>query len=102
MPLRTGMEGLSKMNAKSLVVAGAAALLIVTGAITARADESAGSSQVKCMGINSCKGQGACASAKNDCKGTNSCKGQGWVQVSSAQECTSKGGTVMSEAKKPM
>lgn len=90
------------MNAKSLVVAGAAALLIVTGAVAARADESAGSAQVKCMGINSCKGQGACASAKNDCKGTNSCKGQGWVQVSSAQECTSKGGTVMSQQKKPL
>ncbi len=90
------------MNAKSLIVAGAAALLIVSGAITARADESAGSAQVKCAGANSCKGQGACASAKNDCKGKNACKGQGWVQMSSAQECTSKGGTVMTEPKKAM
>ncbi len=90
------------MNAKVVMIAGAAALLIVSGAVTARADESAGSATVKCMGINSCKGQGACASAKNDCKGTNSCKGQGWVQVSSAQECTSKGGTVMPAPKKAM
>jgi len=88
------------MNAKSLIVAGAAALLIVSGAITARADESAGSAQVKCLGINSCKGQGACASAKNDCAGHNACKGQGWVKVSTAQDCTSKGGTVMTAPKK--
>jgi hypothetical protein len=95
-------KGKSSMNAKSFVVAGAAALLIVSGAVSARADQSSGSAPVKCMGINSCKGQGACASAKNDCKGTNSCKGQGWTQASSAQDCTSKGGTVMTETKKPM
>jgi uncharacterized membrane protein len=90
------------MNGKSLIVAGAAALLIITGAVAARADESAGSAQVKCVGVNSCKGQGACASAKNDCKGHNACKGQGWTQMSSAQECTSKGGKVMTDSKKAM
>ena len=79
------------MNAKSIIVAGAAALLIVSGAITARADESAGSAQVKCMGVNSCKGQGACASAKNDCKGKNACKGQGWIEMLQ-NECKDQGG----------
>jgi hypothetical protein len=49
------------MNAKSFIVAGAAALLIISGAVAARADESAGSAQVKCMGANNCKGQGSCA-----------------------------------------
>ena len=87
------------MNAKSFIVAGAAALLIVSGAITARADESAGSATVKCVGVNSCKGQGACASAKNDCKGKNACKGQGWTKMSSAKDCTDKGGTVLTEKK---
>lgn len=87
------------MNAKSFIVAGAAALLIVSGAITARADESAGSAQVKCVGVNSCKGQGACASAKNDCKGKNACKGQGWTKMSSAKDCTDKGGQVLPEKK---
>jgi hypothetical protein len=88
------------MKAKTLVVAGAAALLLISGAVSARADESAGSSQVKCMGANSCKGQGACASAHNDCKGKNACKGQGMTMASSAQDCTSKGGTAMPEEKK--
>jgi len=90
------------MNAKSFIVAGAAALLIVSGAITARADESAGSAQVKCVGVNSCKGQGACASAKNDCKGKNACKGQGWVQMSSAKDCTDKGGQILPGKPKAM
>ena len=88
------------MNAKSFVIAGAAALLLVSGAVIARADESAGAAQVKCMGVNSCKGQGACATAHNDCKGKNGCKGQGMEKMSSAKDCTDKGGTVMSEEKK--
>jgi hypothetical protein len=52
-------------------------------------------SAVHCMGINACKGQGSCHSAKNACKGQNSCKGEGRVDVASADDCTSKGGTVM-------
>jgi hypothetical protein len=81
------------------VVAGAAALLIISGAVVARADDSAGA-KVQCMGVNACKGQGACATAKNDCKGKNGCKGQGMVKMSSAKDCTDKGGKVMSGDKK--
>jgi len=51
-------------------------------------------SAVHCAGINSCKGQGSCKSAKNACKGQNSCKGEGVVDAASADECTTKGGTV--------
>jgi hypothetical protein len=51
-------------------------------------------SAVHCAGINSCKGQGSCKSAKNACKGQNSCKGEGVVDTASADECTTKGGTV--------
>jgi hypothetical protein len=54
-------------------------------------------SGVHCMGINACKGQGSCHSAKNACNGQNGCKGEGRVDVASADECTSKGGTVMAE-----
>jgi len=86
------------MNPKAFVVAGAAALLIISGAIVARADDSAGA-KVQCLGVNSCKGQGACATAKNDCKGKNGCKGQGMVKMSSAKDCTDKGGKVMAPKK---
>jgi len=52
------------------------------------------SAAVQCMGINSCKGTGSCKSDKNGCKGQNACKGQGMSAAASAEECTSKGGTV--------
>ncbi len=83
------------MNAKNMLIASAVAMLFVTGAVNARADQSAGSDQVKCVGVNSCKGQSACKSAQNDCKGKNACKGQGFLKTSE-QECKDKGGTVAS------
>ena len=49
---------------------------------------------MKCSGINSCKGKGACKSATSSCKGMNDCKGKGWVEAS-AKECKSKKGTVV-------
>ncbi len=64
------------MNGKSLLIASAVAMLFVTGAVNARADQSAGADQVKCVGVNSCKGQG-------------------FVETS-AQECKDKGGAVSS------
>jgi hypothetical protein len=56
---------------------------------------------VKCMGNNSCKGKGACASAdgKASCAGKNECKGKGWTMVGSADECTKGGGTVVADKK---
>ena len=83
------------MNAKNVLIASAVAMLFVTGAVNARADQSAGADQVKCVGGNSCKGQSACKSTQNDCKGKNACKGQGFVQTST-QDCKDKGGTVAS------
>jgi hypothetical protein len=51
-------------------------------------------SAVHCVGVNACKGQGSCKGDKNACKGQNACKGMGFSEVASADECTSKGGTV--------
>lgn len=47
---------------------------------------------VHCMGVNACKGQGACKSAENSCKGQNACKGHGWEPMSE-KDCSAKGGT---------
>ncbi len=57
---------------------------------------------VKCAGINSCKGHGACAAAdgSHSCAGKNACKGQGWEKVKSEKDCTDKGGTVVKEEEK--
>lgn len=54
-----------------------------------------GGGSVKCFGLNSCKGQGTCATADHSCGKHTPCKGQGWMPVDSAEECTAKGGKVM-------
>jgi len=78
---------------KGLVLATATAALLASGfaATAATAD----STDVKCMGVNKCKGHGVCKSANNDCKGKNMCKGKGWMMEKSAEACTKAGGHVM-------
>ena len=75
-------------------LATAAAAMFIAGAAMTVAPTAAHAS-VKCAGINSCKGTGACASATNACKGQNGCKGQGWVSAETASACTGKGGKVV-------
>ena len=58
---------------------------------TAPAEQTA---KVACTGVNECKGKGSCKTANNGCAGQNECKGKGLTEVASADECTSKGGTV--------
>jgi len=77
------------MNMKSRSIATAVALLFIAGGVFSKANESASTTQVRCSGINSCKGQSMCATAKNACAGQNACKGQGWLKVS-REECSSK------------
>jgi len=60
----------------------------------AKAEAAGGSETVHCGGINSCKGQGACAGNDNSCKALNECKGKGWVDTSAA-DCKEKGGSVV-------
>ena len=87
------------MNAKNALIASAVAMLLVTGVVTARAQDGTSTDQVKCVGANGCKGQSSCKSAQNDCKGKNACKGQGFVQTT-AQDCKDKGGTIAPPAGK--
>ncbi|MFI5399285.1 MAG: hypothetical protein ACHQ9S_27465 [Candidatus Binatia bacterium] len=83
-----------------------AAIACVLGAMFAggiahageKADK-AGTTDVKCVGTNSCKGKGNCKSTKNDCKGHNACKGESFTMEPSAKDCTDKGGTIAPSAK---
>jgi uncharacterized membrane protein len=84
---------MTKTN-RAIFVATSAAALLLTGNVVARTTNAV-AGDVKCLGINSCKGQGICASVNNSCKGKNTCKGKGVVAVSSADECVKKGGTVV-------
>ena len=84
------------MNAKSAVLAAAAAALFTTGVTashTATADHHKADEKIHCDGVNKCKGQADCGTATHDCSGKNACKGKGWKSMTKA-ECA--------EAKKAM
>ncbi|GAA0417445.1 hypothetical protein GCM10009133_27410 [Cocleimonas flava] len=86
------MSQVKKLSGVAL--ASAAAALILGGMSTASAESHGKTAEVKCSGINSCKGTSACATATSACAGQNSCKGQGWVKAT-AEECSTKGGKVV-------
>jgi uncharacterized membrane protein len=86
-------ERTMKVNGKGMLIAAAAASLIASGAVKARAAENAASDMVHCSGVNDCKGHGECAGAGHGCAGKNACKGQGWVKMSKA-DCEKKGGKI--------
>ena len=75
-------------KAKGMALAAAAAAMLAGAPMGAMADDAQG----KCMGANSCKGKGACATATNACAGMNSCKGKGFLKMTKT-ECAKVGGT---------
>ncbi len=83
---------------KTNIVSGAtlavAAIALAMGGLSATPAASKKTASVECMGINSCKGHGACKTASNACKGQNSCVFGGWLPEKSAAACEAKGGTV--------
>jgi uncharacterized membrane protein len=82
-----------KVN-KGTAIAATAAILILSGAIQAKAEDKAAGDKVKCSGVNECKGKGSCAGAGGSCAGQNSCKGKGVISTSKA-ECEKQGGKVV-------
>lgn len=83
--------------AKGVMIATAVATLALSGSLTAAAQDKGKMEPVKCVGVNDCKGKGACKSAQNDCKGKNACKGKGFMPAKDAAECTQKGGKVAAD-----
>lgn len=51
--------------------------------------------KIHCQGVNECKGKGTCKTDKNSCAGANECKGKGVVDGLTADQCTTKGGTIV-------
>ena len=86
-----------KNRITSALIVSAVCAMFATGAAHAGEGKATKttSKEVKCAGINECKGHGACAGAGNSCAGQNGCKGQGWTKVESEKACTDKGGTVL-------
>ncbi len=75
-----------------ILIAAAAGALFAGVSFANQPSDSAGT--VKCMGVNSCKGQSACKTAHNSCKGKNHCKGKGVMMVATEKDCTDMKGTV--------
>ena len=81
-----------KITKKSgTALAATAAILLMSGAVTTPAP--AADNFEACLGVNACKGKGACKSASNACKGKNACKGRGHVKMTKAQ-CDAIGGVL--------
>ena len=80
------------------VLATAAAALFVSGCASTNQSQSsanagAQTAQVKCTGVNACKGRSSCKTSSSSCKGQNACKGQGFVLMD-ADTCGHVGGKV--------
>ena len=76
----------------AFALAASAAALFATGCSSLCGEPA--EALVKCTGINTCKGAGACATPDNSCKGRNDCKGKSWSYMTSG-ECSTAGGTVV-------
>jgi hypothetical protein len=86
-----------KNTVKGALIASVVCAIFTAGAVNATEGKATKetSKEIKCAGINDCKGHGSCAGAGHSCAGKNACKGQGWVKVSTEKECTDKGGTLV-------
>lgn len=77
----------------SATLAAAAAVTFASAPITSALAQGT-SGDVKCYGVNACKGQSDCKTASGSCKGKNSCKGQGLKMEKSEADCTAAGGKI--------
>ena len=80
---------MSMKKSSGVVIAVTAAALFGAVSVAQAAD-----AQVKCTGINACKGQSACKTASSACKGMNACKGKGWSESADKATCEKSGGKV--------
>ena len=87
------MNGRTNGVRRGMLIASAAAALILSGRVVARAADKAGG-EVHCAGINACKGKGICAGPESECAGVNACRGKG-VIATTAEGCKQKGGKVV-------
>lgn len=76
------------MSNKSNVATGAALALVAASlfaTLPVQAAQDTKAAEVKCFGVNGCKGQNDCMTAKNACKGQGECKGQGFKLMTQAK-----------------
>ncbi len=67
-------------NNKKLLLASAVAGMLTMG-VVGPGVHTASAEQVRCYGINKCKGMGDCGGKGHSCAGKNSCKGHGYLKL---------------------
>lgn len=77
-------------------MASALAFAFASGQAVADDHSSDAGEKVKCLGGNSCKAQGQCATDHHACAGQNGCAGQGWVLLTKG-ECQKIPGAEVAE-----
>ena len=87
---------MTKHKSTGVLLAATAAAMFSVVNVAHAADNMTSTDQVKCSGVNACKGMSECATAASSCKGHNSCKGQGWMNMTKT-DCDAKGGAVMQD-----
>ena len=81
------------MKVTGTTIAATAALLFASAPLTP-ALAATKANQVKCYGVNSCKGQSKCQTATSSCAGLNSCKGKGFIYTKNKEACTKMHGSL--------
>lgn len=79
----------TRKKIQQIAMGAASAALFLAAPVGAAAEDSA---EGHCVGVNECKGQGACGGANHDCAGKNECKGKGWLSTTE-EKCDELGGT---------
>jgi uncharacterized membrane protein len=85
-----------RINTGGLLLASAVAGLMVAGGVagTAAAEDK---EEVRCYGVNKCKGTGDCGGKGHSCAGENACKGQGYLKMSADTCLKIQGGRLTPE-----
>jgi uncharacterized membrane protein len=85
------------MNTGGLLLASAVAGLMLAAGVpgTAGAEEK---EEVRCYGVNKCKGTGDCGGKGHSCAGKNACKGQGYLKMDKETCLKVQGGRLTPEA----
>jgi uncharacterized membrane protein len=79
------------INRNTAILASAAAGLVAVAVVMATPGN-ARAEEVKCYGINKCKGTGECGGKDHSCAGKNACAGHGWLKIDKDKCLKIKGG----------
>ena len=87
-----------KSVSKSSALLATAAAGLLTVATTVALPGVAQAEEVKCYGINKCKGAGECGGKGYSCAGKNQCSGKGYLKLDQDKCLAIKGGRLIPEA----